>query len=124
MTDIAWTASSRVRAWRGGSISTIYYTLLCCVTVFGAIAVRYGTAIELFTFLGVMANIVLALGAVQILFVNRKLLSRELRPPLWREGALILCAVFYAFVTACVVYQQACEIGSQAALQATTREAV
>ncbi|MSR59663.1 MAG: hypothetical protein EXS05_18810 [Planctomycetaceae bacterium] len=103
VTDIVWTASSRARAWRGGRITTIYYTLLGIVTVIGCIAVQFGTALELFKFLGLIANFVLAVGAIQILIVNRTLLPAELRPSWWRQGALIVCALFYTGVTVAVL---------------------
>ncbi|MFN0054019.1 MAG: Nramp family divalent metal transporter [Planctomycetales bacterium] len=106
VTDILWTASSRARAWRGGSITTIYYSLLAVVTAVGLVAMHFGTAIQLFKFLGVVAIIVLALGAVQILIVNRTLLPERLRPSWWRQGALVVCALFYMFVTVCMGYDQ------------------
>jgi hypothetical protein len=106
ITDIAWTGSSRVRAWRGGSITVFYYALLGIVTLVGAVTVPFGTAIQLFTYLGVVANVVLALGAVQILLVNRRLLPPELQPSMWRQGALGVTALFYTLVTSAVVYKQ------------------
>jgi hypothetical protein len=54
-----------------------------------------------------VANVILALSAVQILIVNRTLLPPELRPALWRQGLLLACGLFYTFVTACVVRDQA-----------------
>jgi hypothetical protein len=122
VTDIAWTASSRVRAWRGGSISAIYYSLLIVVTIIGMIAVqdRFGTAMQLFTFLGVIANVVLALGAVQILIVNRRFLPPELRPSRWRQGALVVCALFYSLVTGCVIYDQAAKYAAPPAARMET----
>ncbi|MBW3542144.1 MAG: hypothetical protein KY476_17885 [Planctomycetes bacterium] len=49
----------------------------------------------LFKILGAVAGPVLAIAAVQILRVNTRLLPAELRPPLWRRAALVLCALFY-----------------------------
>lgn len=106
ITDIAWTASPGLRSWRKGSISTIYYYLLALITVFGVLSVGFGTGFQLFTFLAVMANVILALAAFQIVIINRTLLPPELRPALWRQALLALCGVFYAFVTACVLYDQ------------------
>lgn len=106
VTDILWTASSRARNWRGGSISKLYYSLLAVVTVVGALAVRFGTAMQLFKFLGFVANIVLVVGAIQILIVNRTLLPVELRPSRWRQAAMLLCILFYLTVLVVVVYDQ------------------
>lgn len=106
VTDTLWTASSRVRGWRGGSISTIYYGLLAVFTIFGVIAVNFGSAMQLFQVLGVIAGGVLAIAAAQILIVNTTLLPPELRPSIWRRIALILCGVCYLVVTALMVWDQ------------------
>jgi hypothetical protein len=112
VTDILWTASGRVRAWRGGSISTIYYALLGFFTLWGVIAVSLGwTAMDLFKFLGAVAGVVLAVAALQVYFVNTRLLPPELRPSRWRQGALLLCFLFYLAVTALVVWDQMQKMG-------------
>jgi hypothetical protein len=38
ITDILWTGSKRVRAWRGGDVRKVYYTVLGIMTVWGLIA--------------------------------------------------------------------------------------
>lgn len=112
VTDILWTASGRVRAWRGGSISTIYYALLALFTVWGLAAISFQwTAMDLFKFLGAIAGVVLAIAAMQVLFVNTRLLPPELRPSWWRKGALVLCSLFYLIVTSLVVWDQAKKMG-------------
>ncbi len=57
----------------------------------------------LFTMLANMAGLILAIAAVQILRVNRRFLPRELRPPLWREGLLLICSAFYVFFSFFVI---------------------
>jgi hypothetical protein len=42
---------------------------------------------------------------VHTLVVNRTLLPRELRPPLWRQAALVLCALFYGTFVAATLAQ-------------------
>jgi hypothetical protein len=106
ITDILWTSEADACKRRGLHITKIYSGLLVVVTIIGAIAIQFGSAMELFQFLGVMANVILALGAVQILLVNRKLLPPELRPSLFRQGMLIVCAAFYAIVMGIVIYDQ------------------
>jgi len=105
VTDILWTANSSVRRWRGGHISTIYYTVLGVVTVFGAAALLFGKAMDLFKFLGFVANIVLAVAAFQILRVNCTLLPARLRPSWWRRGLLIVTGLFYTTTTILVLKQ-------------------
>jgi hypothetical protein len=45
----------------------------------------------------------LALGAVQILIVNTKLLPIEIRPPIWKRAALTICAAFYSAMFIAVI---------------------
>jgi len=40
---------------------------------------------------------------VQILLVNRRFLPQAVRPARWREAALLLCTVFYAFFSFFVI---------------------
>jgi hypothetical protein len=65
VTDILWIEGKR--GWNVGSVRRLYYALLILFTVWGAITTRWGTAMTLFQALGVVASLVLALGAVQIL---------------------------------------------------------
>jgi hypothetical protein len=99
--DICWTSSPRIRQHSAGRFYTIVLLLL---TIWGLIAVNLGNVLTLFKILAVVANPVLAIGAVQILIVNRRYLPKSMRPPLWRQGALILAAVIYGLVTAIVAY--------------------
>jgi hypothetical protein len=46
----------------------------------------------------------MAIGAVQILLVNRRFLPKEIRPPLWRQGALVICAVVYGGITVALLW--------------------
>ena len=98
VTDIIWVGSSRARAWRGGDIRKIYYTLLLVFTMWGMIAVHWGNAMSLFKILANIAGLVLAAASIQVLRVNTKLLPRELQPPLWRRAALVACAIFYGVI--------------------------
>ena len=36
-------------------------------------------------------------SATHVLIVNRRLLPKELRPPMWRQAALVAATLFYAF---------------------------
>jgi hypothetical protein len=106
ITDMLWVSNSRIRGWKRGKSSRLYYSLLAAFTVWGMIAVNWGTAMQLFTILGVVAGPVLTLGAIQILRVNTTLLPPELRPSWWRRAALILCAIFYGVLSAATVWSK------------------
>jgi hypothetical protein len=84
--------------------SHIYYFVLLVFSVWGAFAIRLAGPFVLFQILANMAGLVLAIAGVQIFRVNRTLLPRALRPPVWREGLLLGCSAFYAFFTARVVW--------------------
>ena len=101
VTDILWI--EKKSRWNVGSVRRLYYSLLILFTVWGAITTRWGTAMTLFQALGVVASLVLALGSVQVLIVNTSLLPSELRPPLWRRVALLVCAAFYAAMFIAVI---------------------
>ena len=101
VTDIVW-VGSKCR-WEATSVGRIYYTLLMVFTAWGMITTQWGTAMVLFQALGVVASLVLALGAIQILRVNTRLLPVELRPPFWMRAGLVLCAGFYAVMFTAVL---------------------
>ena len=100
ITDITWVGSRRARAWRGGDIRRIYYALLLGFTVWGVFAVNWGDAMSLFKIIANMAGVVMAIAAVQVLIVGRRLLPAELQPPMWRRVVLVLCSLFYATFSA------------------------
>lgn len=95
LTDTLWTASSRVRSWREGSIARVYYTLLLVFTAWGLVAVHLGSAMTLFKYLGTMAGVVMSIAGVQLYLVNTRLLPRELQPSWWRKAALLICSLAY-----------------------------
>ena len=103
VTDALWMASGKVRDWRGGQIQKVYYGILLVFSIWSVIAVRIASPMKLFTILANIAGIVLAIAGVQILIVNRRFLPAAIRPPLWREVALLLCVAFYAFFSFFVI---------------------
>lgn len=103
VTDIIWVGSRRQR--KAESVGRIYYTLLILFSVWGMITTHWGTAMMLFQALGVVASLVLALGALQILRVNTCLLPFELRPPFWIRAGLIACAGFYSVMFTAVLFR-------------------
>lgn len=104
VTDIVWVASPQLRERRKMSVSRLYYLFLMIATVWGLFAVHWGHAISLFKILGAVAGPVLAVAAIQILIINTKLLPQQLRPPIWRRGALIVCAICYGSLSAAFIW--------------------
>jgi hypothetical protein len=96
--DALWMASPRVRIGKGG-IRRVYYLTLLAFSFWGVVAIRSASPMRLFTILANMAGLVMVIAGIQILIVNRSFLPRALRPPRWREAALLTCSAFYAFFT-------------------------
>ncbi|HEU4932748.1 MAG TPA: Nramp family divalent metal transporter [Pyrinomonadaceae bacterium] len=95
ITDILWTGSSRIRAWRGGDVRVVYYSVLAVISVWGIIALGLTQPIVLLALSANMAGIVFIISSIHLLYVNTRLLPVPLRPPLWRRLALVALALFY-----------------------------
>ncbi|MBI4589826.1 MAG: Nramp family divalent metal transporter, partial [Candidatus Rokubacteria bacterium] len=94
-TDLLWTASGTVRAWRGGDARALYYSALLALTLWGCVAI---TLTDPLTLILIGANVAagnLVLLSFHTLVVNRRFLPRELRPARWREAGLVLCGLFF-----------------------------
>jgi hypothetical protein len=96
VTDILWTGSRRVRAWRGGDVRKVYYTVLAVLVVWGIIALRLAQPIVLLKIGANVAGAVFVIAAPHLLYVNTRILPPHVRPPMWRRVALVAMAVFYA----------------------------
>jgi hypothetical protein len=97
ITDILWTGSSRLRAWRGGDVRTVYYCVLAVAVLWGIVALRLAQPFFLLQISANMAGLVLVIGALHLLYVNTHLLPEHVRPPRWRQAALVFMALFYGF---------------------------
>jgi hypothetical protein len=95
VTDILWTGSARIRAWRGGDVRVIYYTVLILISLWGIVALRLTQPIILLSVSANMAGIVFVISSIHLLYVNTYLLPVELRPPMWRRLALVALSLFY-----------------------------
>jgi hypothetical protein len=99
ITDMLWSAAPAVRRWRGGDVRLVYFGVLVAFAVWGCIALNLAQPLTLIV---IGANIGAAnfvIESIHTIVVNRTLLPRPLRPPVWREAILVLCALFYgAFV--------------------------
>ncbi len=102
LTDLLWSANGRWRRW---SASYLYAGLLAVISAWGLYSLWLGkNALELFKILGIVANPILAIGALQILRVNTRFLPKAVRPPWWRQLSLLACAGFYGAITVALVW--------------------
>jgi hypothetical protein len=97
VTDILWTGSARIRAWRGGDVRVVYYSVLVVISLWGIIALKLTQPIILLALSANMAGIVFIISSLHLLYVNTRLLPVGLRPPMWRRAALVALALFYGF---------------------------
>jgi len=101
VSDICWSAFPKVRR---RPIGVLYASLLGGLTIWALIAIHMGSVLDLFKVLGIVANPILAMAAIQIWRVNTRFLPKEIRPPVWRQAGLILCAVAYGGLTVALLY--------------------
>jgi hypothetical protein len=94
ITDMLWTASPRLR--RSGDVRPIYYVVVAVFALSGCIAINLARPLTLIIIGANAAAFIFIVESLHTLVVNRRFLPRELQAPLWREGCLLLCAVFYA----------------------------
>ena len=104
ITDMLWTGSSRVRAWRGGDVRTVYYGVMAVVVLWGIAAMGLAQPIFLLKLGANFGGVVLIVASLHLLYINTRLLPEHVRPPLWRRVALIGTAVFYGFFVSLSVY--------------------
>ena len=97
ITDILWTGSARIRAWRGGDVRVVYYSVLVVISIWGILALRLTQPIILLSLSANMAGIVFIISSLHLLYINTRLLPVALRPPMWRRVALVALALFYGF---------------------------
>ncbi|MGK7935803.1 MAG: Nramp family divalent metal transporter [Xenococcaceae cyanobacterium] len=98
VTDIIWSGSSRIREWRGGDIRFVYYGVLSLFTLWGLFILLLDVKPLLLILIGAnIAGLNFSFLGIHILYINRKFLPVELRPPLWREVVVLLGVFFYGF---------------------------
>jgi hypothetical protein len=92
VTDILWTSSA---GGGRGRAAALYRGALVAFTAAGAVAITLAEPLALILIGANLAAVNFALLAFHTLWVNRTLLPRELRPPLWRQAALVACGLFF-----------------------------
>jgi hypothetical protein len=96
LTDILWSASARVRGWRGGHVRLLYHVVLVVLLVWGVFALSLTQPLVLLQVGANMAGVVMVVSPLHLLRVNTTLLPPALRPPLWRRVVLVAMTAFYA----------------------------
>jgi hypothetical protein len=97
ITDILWTGSGRVRAWRGGDIRAVYYAVLAVVVAWGIFALQLAQPVVLLQIGANIASAIFVFASLHLLYLNMRVLPPALWPPMWRRVALVCMAAFYSF---------------------------
>jgi hypothetical protein len=95
VTDMLWTGSKRMRAWRGGDVRAIYYAVLGVVVVWGMIALKLAQPILLLQISANVAGLVFVIAGIQLYYVNTRLLPKAVQPGVWPRIGLVALVVFY-----------------------------
>ena len=105
VTDIIWSSTNKPHTWKGGS-KTVYYIALLAFTAWGCIAINLAAPAMLLMIGANMAGFIFVVAGIHLLVVNNKFLPKQLRPPLWRNIAIVLLVLFYGFFVIALVGKQ------------------
>ena len=97
ITDILWTGSRQVRAWRGGDVRAVYYTVLTIAAGWGIVALRLAQPIILLQIAANVAGVVFVIASWHLLYINTRFLPVEIRPSRPRQALLVAMSAFYGF---------------------------
>jgi hypothetical protein len=99
VTDILWSGSGRLRAFTGGDVRKVYYTLIAVFALFGMWAIHQATPGVLIITGAFIAAFNFVVIGIHVLVVQKRFLPPELRMPRWREFALYLFVAMFAAFT-------------------------
>lgn len=110
-TDAIWSGSASVRGrFRPHQVRWIYYSILSCYVVWSVfwtyIFSTYGTPKLMTIVIANLNNLAIGVTALQLLWVNYRLLPRAVRPSWYHATGLLLCALFYLGLSALVFLEK------------------
>jgi len=100
VTDLIWSGSKRLRDRRGIDVRRVYYGVLAVAVIWGVIALRLAQPIFLLQLSANIHGVMFVICGLHLLYVNTRLLPKELRPSLGRRLGLVALALFYGTVVA------------------------
>ena len=102
-TDMIWTASGRAHHLSRGEVRFVYYGILVLYALLGMVILWFLSAITIAEIGVVLGNLALGFSTLQALYVNRKLLPRELRPGPLQQAGTLCCGIFFLGVSIAVI---------------------
>jgi len=99
-TDILWSGSRRVReSMSGNQVRRIYYTILSLYVLWSLVCAylfsTYGTPKLMTIVIANLNNLAIGATALQLLWINTRLLPPEIRPRWYHRLGLAGCGMFY-----------------------------
>lgn len=106
-TDILWSGSKRLRNNPdGNAVKVVYYTILtfflAWTVVFTYIFSNYGTPRLMTLVVANLNNLALGVTSFHLLWINCRLLPREIQPRWYHRAGVIACGAFYLGMTGLV----------------------
>ncbi|MBX3412437.1 MAG: Nramp family divalent metal transporter [Pirellulales bacterium] len=96
-TDAIWSANSRVRGkLRADQVKWIYYAILGAYVLWSLVCVYFFTTPKLMTLvIANLNNVALGVTALQLIWINHRLLPPAVRPRWYHTTGVALCSLFY-----------------------------
>jgi hypothetical protein len=94
ITDMSWT-SPVTRRLAKEDIRKIYYLILIIFTVWGISYMQISLPMTLVALAGNVANLTMAMVSLLTIYVNKKFLPKTFQAAGWRNGMLVLSALFF-----------------------------
>jgi hypothetical protein len=104
-TDAIWSANRRVReGMKADQVKMIYYSILATYLLWSFLCTfLFSNAPKLMTdFIANFNNLAIGVTAFQILWINHRLLPREIQPRWYQSIGLACCGLFYIGLAALV----------------------
>jgi hypothetical protein len=98
----AWLVGSAfilARDMQPHNVYKIYYLVVGMYVTWCCIAMQLATPLTMILIASNIGGFLLAVTALHTLYVNRRFLPRMLRPPWWKQLALLACAGWYFFMS-------------------------
>ncbi|MGH7713750.1 MAG: Nramp family divalent metal transporter, partial [Gemmatimonadaceae bacterium] len=99
VTDLLWCGSERLRR-KQVDVRRVYYGVLAVAVVWGVIALRLAQPIFLLQLSANFHGVMFVVAGLHLLYVNTRLLPKELRPSLGKRLGLLALVLFYGAVVA------------------------
>jgi hypothetical protein len=102
-TDMIWTVSGQAHQKSRGEVRFVYYGILAFYALLGMVILWFLNPILIAEIGVILGNLALGFSTLQALYVNRKLLPRELRPGLFQQVGTLCCGIFFLGVSIAVI---------------------